>query len=141
MTSALGFQKPGWCLTCVLSSPACNGLLRFTPVVTPADLFVVSMVAKLLQSMYLHTSIGGARVQDRAYGYITALSYFTWLTHKLLIKLLCPQSNQHTMQTFFTSSLKYENANITNFVLAVPFQLKKDQVCKLQMWPLSPTDI
>ena len=39
--------------------PVCNGILRFTSGVTPADLLVDCMAAKSFQFMYLWTSIGG----------------------------------------------------------------------------------
>ena len=61
-----GFQsKGGFPHLCTLS-PACNGFFRFTSCAAPADLLVASTVTKPFRSMYLHTSIGGAGVQDCA---------------------------------------------------------------------------
>ena len=45
-----GFRSQGGSPRLHTSSPACNGFLRFTSVVTPADL----LVAELFQSMYLY---------------------------------------------------------------------------------------
>ena len=47
VTSALGFKARVDSFACVLLSPAHNRFLRFTSAVTPADLLVVSMTAKL----------------------------------------------------------------------------------------------
>ena len=60
-----GFQSQGGfsCLHALL--PTCNEFIRFTPGTT-VDFLVASMVAELFQSTYLHTSIGGAQVQDQA---------------------------------------------------------------------------
>ena len=46
------------------SSPVYNDLLRFISSVTPPDLLAVCMSAEPFQTSNLHTSIGGARVQD-----------------------------------------------------------------------------
>ena len=50
-----GFQSQGLSTCLHASSPTCNGFLRFTSGVTPADLLVASMAAKPFQSTYLHT--------------------------------------------------------------------------------------
>ena len=48
--------------------PVCNGILRFTSGVTPADL----LAAISFQSMQLRTSIGGSRVHDLSCRCLTA---------------------------------------------------------------------
>ena len=52
-----GFQSQGQFPNLHASLP---GYLRFTSGVTPADLLVASMAAKLFHPLNLHTSIGGA---------------------------------------------------------------------------------
>ena len=50
MRSALD-SKPGWILTYMLSH-LCNGFLRFTSGVTPADLLTASIVAKIFYPLF-----------------------------------------------------------------------------------------
>ena len=59
-TSALGFKARMNSLACML----CH--LSFTSGVTPDDLLVASMAAEPFWSTYMHTNIGGVRVQDVA---------------------------------------------------------------------------
>ena len=63
----LGFQSP--LFACFIT---CNEYLRFTSGATPADLFAANMVAEPFWSTYMHISIGGTRVQDRACPCLTA---------------------------------------------------------------------
>ena len=63
--------------TCLLTM--CNGILRFTPGTTPADL----LATELIQSTYLRTSMGGVRVRDLLCSYLTkqrlySLNYAGW---------------------------------------------------------------
>ena len=52
MRSALD-SKPGWILTYMLSH-LCNGFLRFTSGVTPADLLTASIVSKIFIHFFKH---------------------------------------------------------------------------------------
>ena len=57
LTSALGFEARGRSPCLYALFPACNGILRFTSGVAPADLFVPNMVAEPFRSTSLRTSI------------------------------------------------------------------------------------
>ena len=59
-----------------------NGFLKLTFGVTSADLLAASMAAKQFQSTYLQTSIGGARVKDRACCYLTVCDNGEFLEKK-----------------------------------------------------------
>ena len=50
-------SKLGWIPCLCASLPVCNGFLRFTSGVTPADCMEVSMAAKPFQSTYLQTCL------------------------------------------------------------------------------------
>ena len=69
---SVGFKSQSGSPRLCASLCACNGFLRFTCVVTLADLLMVSMATEPFSIHILATSIGGARVLDRACRCLTA---------------------------------------------------------------------
>ena len=61
--------KPVWISHLHSLSHACNGFIRFTSGVSPADILAVNVAAKSFPSRYLHTyaSIGGTWTLDQRY--------------------------------------------------------------------------
>ena len=55
MRTALSFKAREGSLTFILPSPACNGFLRFTSGVTPAEFLATSRAAEPLSATYLST--------------------------------------------------------------------------------------
>ena len=84
------------CHPCVMDSSDS----RFTFGATPADLLMANMVAEPFQSMYLHTSITGAQVQNQVSHCLTVCnkSKFSGLFfYSIFVYCLCMYGNGGSM--------------------------------------------
>ena len=84
------------------SSPACNGILRFSSGMTPADFLAASMAAKPFSSTYLRTSISGTWDQDLLpHSVRTGRRSTDWAMPARLFKF-------YYVETCFNCGLKFE---------------------------------